>query len=114
MTEMSVFSTFFNFAILLFFFLFFNLLASLVFSELRLLPAGAMFEIRKAGGSADGSALRFLRVSPFGQVRCDDCEEGRGNPVEEIRIELSARIQRLEMSLELRAWKLAKTSLFMA
>eukprot|EP00913_Durusdinium_trenchii_P029258 g27426.t1 len=38
----------------------------------------AMFEIRK--------------------VRCDDCQEGRGNAVEEIQIELSARIRRLEMS----------------
>lgn len=38
----------------------------------------AMFEIRK--------------------VRCDDCEEGSGNAVEEIQIEFSARIRRLEMS----------------
>lgn len=38
----------------------------------------AMFEIRK--------------------IRCDDCEEGSGNAVEEIQIEFSARIRRLEMS----------------
>lgn len=31
-------------------------------------------------------------------MRCDDCQEGRGNAVEEIQIELSARIRRLEMS----------------
>lgn len=36
------------------------------------------------------------------QVRCDDCEEGSGNAVEEIQIEFSARIRRLEMSLGLR------------
>ena len=36
------------------------------------------------------------------QIRCDDCEEGSGNAVEEIQIEFSARIRRLEMSLELR------------
>ena len=39
------------------------------------------------------------------KVRCDDCEEGRaGNAVEEIQIEFSARIRRLEMSRELRSW----------
>ena len=27
------------------------------------------------------------------KVRCDDCEEGRGNAVEEIQIEFSARIR---------------------
>ena len=33
------------------------------------------------------------------QIRCDDCEEGSGNAVtEEIQIEFSARIRRLEMS----------------
>lgn len=44
--------------------------------------------------------IRRILVCPqTRQIRCDDCEEGSGNAVtEEIQIEFSARIRRLEMS----------------